>query len=183
LTSEVIQLSEPAHRVLELAREEAERCGHRYLGPEHVLLGVLTEGHSAAARVLQAYGVDLGLPGGECLAGARWAAQNILQRYQNAQLQVYVVWVKRWALDTRDEIDGAGMIDPRVTHLWDAGNIIDQGFLDQFGVYLGGLDYDFFLLFDRDATWGPTPPRPVSSGATVIGDSDRLANSAATLLR
>jgi hypothetical protein len=94
-----------------------------------------------------------------------------------------VVWVKRWALDTRAEVDGAGMVDPRVTHLWDAGNVIGQGFLDRFGVDFGGLDYDFFLLFDRDATWDATPPRPVSSGATVIGDRDRLAASAAAVLR
>ena len=33
------RFAEPAHRVLDLAREEAERCGHRYLGPEHVLRG------------------------------------------------------------------------------------------------------------------------------------------------
>jgi hypothetical protein len=94
-----------------------------------------------------------------------------------------VVWVRRWALDTRAEIDGAGMVDPRVTHLWDAGNVIDQGFLDRLGVNFGGLDYDFYLLFDRDATWEQRPPRPVSSGATVISDSDRLADSAASLLR
>jgi hypothetical protein len=94
-----------------------------------------------------------------------------------------VVWVKRWALDTREEVDGAGMVDPRVTHLWDAGNVVGQGFLDRFGVTFEGLDYDFFLLFDRDATWGDSAPRPVSSGATVIGDSDRLADSAASLLR
>jgi hypothetical protein len=94
-----------------------------------------------------------------------------------------VVWVKRYALDTRQEVDGAGMLDPRVTHLWDAGNVVGQGFLDRFGVDFGGLDYDFFLLFDRDATWGDTAPRPASSGATVISDSDRLADSAASLLR
>jgi hypothetical protein len=94
-----------------------------------------------------------------------------------------VIWVKRWATDTRAEIDGAGMIDPRVTHLWDAGNVINQEFLDRFGVNFGGLDYDFFLLFNRDATWDPTAPRPLSSGATVIDDSDQLAQSAATLLR
>jgi hypothetical protein len=94
-----------------------------------------------------------------------------------------VVWVKRWALDTRSEIDGAGMVDPRVTHLWDAGTVIDQELLDRFGVDFGGLDYDFFLLFDRDATWQQRPPRPISAGATVIGDSDRLALSAASLLR
>jgi hypothetical protein len=94
-----------------------------------------------------------------------------------------VIWVKRWALDTREEVDGAGLVDPRVTHLWDAANVINQDFLDRFGVDFGGLDYDFFLLFDRDATWGATPPRPVSSGATVIDDSDRLADGAAALLR
>jgi hypothetical protein len=69
-----------------------------------------------------------------------------------------------------------------VTHLWDAGNVIDQGFLDRFGVDFGGLDYDFFLLFDRNATWNRRAPQPVSSGATVIGDSGRLADGAAALL-
>jgi hypothetical protein len=93
-----------------------------------------------------------------------------------------VIWVKRWALDTRSEIDGAGMIDPRVSHFWDAGGVVGQGFLERFGVDFGGLDYDFFLLFDRDATWDQRPPRPVSSGATVIGDSERLADGAASLL-
>jgi hypothetical protein len=61
-----------------------------------------------------------------------------MERYQDARLRVYVVWVKRWALDTRAEIDGAGMVDPRVTHLWDAGNVINQEFLDRFGVNFGG---------------------------------------------
>jgi hypothetical protein len=94
-----------------------------------------------------------------------------------------VIWVQRWATDTRAEIDGAGMVDPRVTHLWDTGNLVDQGFLERFGVDFGGLDYDLFLLFDRNATWDQRPPRPVSSGATVLGDSDQLAASAAALLR
>jgi hypothetical protein len=52
------------------------------------------------------------------------------------------------------------MVDPRVTHLWDAGNVIGAGLLERFGADFGGLDYDFFLLFDRGATWGRTPPRP-----------------------
>jgi hypothetical protein len=95
---------------------------------------------------------------------------------------VYVVWVRRWATDARGEIDGGGMVDRRVTHLWDAGGVVGQGFLDRMGVDLGGLDYDFFLLFDRDATWGPDPPRPVSSGGTVVRESDRLAHDLAPLL-
>jgi len=75
------------------------------------------------------------------------------------------------------------MVDPRVTHLWDTANLVDQGFLDRFGVDFGGLDYDCFLLFDRNATWTQRPPQPVGSGTTVIGESDRLAASAASLLR
>ena len=93
-----------------------------------------------------------------------------------------MVWVKRWAFDSRAEIDGAEMIDPRVTHLRDAGNVVDQEFLDRFGIDMGGLDYDFFLLFDRDATWGPPPPQPLSAGGTVISNSDRLARDIAPLL-
>src|SRR5829696_627744 len=53
------RFTEQAQRVLDLAQEEADRCGHRYLGPEHVLLGLLAEGQSGAARVLRATGVDL----------------------------------------------------------------------------------------------------------------------------
>jgi len=46
-------------RILDLARDEAGRLGHRYVGPEHVVLGVLRDGASGAARVLRARGVDL----------------------------------------------------------------------------------------------------------------------------
>jgi hypothetical protein len=55
----VVQRSAHARRVLRLAREEADRVGHRYVGPEHLLLGVLRDGSSGAARVLQAHSVDL----------------------------------------------------------------------------------------------------------------------------
>ena len=41
----------------------------------------------------------------------------------------------------------------------------------------------FPVILSSDATWEQRPPRPVSSGATVIGESDRLAERAASLLR
>ena len=46
------RFTEPAHQVLDLAREEAEQAGHRFLGPEHLLLGLLAEGHNRAAQLL-----------------------------------------------------------------------------------------------------------------------------------
>jgi ATP-dependent Clp protease ATP-binding subunit ClpA len=41
------------------ARMEARRLGHHYLGPEHLLVGLLLEGDNLAARVLVAHGLDL----------------------------------------------------------------------------------------------------------------------------
>jgi hypothetical protein len=55
----VAQRNDHARLVLDLAREEADLLGHRYLGPEHLVLGVLRDGRSRAARVLEAHGVDL----------------------------------------------------------------------------------------------------------------------------
>jgi ATP-dependent Clp protease ATP-binding subunit ClpA len=55
----VVQRSEQARRVLDLARDEAALFGHRYLGPEHILLGIVRDGGSGAARVLRAQGMDL----------------------------------------------------------------------------------------------------------------------------
>ena len=53
------QRSQQADWILDLSREEAEGFGHRYLGPEHLVLGVLRDGGSGASRVLEANGVNL----------------------------------------------------------------------------------------------------------------------------
>lgn len=48
-----------ARRILDLGRQEADGLGQRYLGPEHVVLGMLRDGASAAARALGAHGLEL----------------------------------------------------------------------------------------------------------------------------
>jgi ATP-dependent Clp protease ATP-binding subunit ClpA len=55
----VVQRSQHARRVLDLAKKEAALLGHHYLGPEHLVLGLLRDGDSGASRVLRAHGVDL----------------------------------------------------------------------------------------------------------------------------
>jgi hypothetical protein len=55
----VVQRSQHADRVLDLGRLEADLLGHRYLGPEHLVLGVLRDGGSGASQVLEAAGVNL----------------------------------------------------------------------------------------------------------------------------
>jgi hypothetical protein len=80
-----------------------------------------------------------------------------------------VVWVKRWALDTRDEIDGAGMVDPRVTHLWDAANLIGEGFLERFGVDFGGLDYGLLSAVRPRRHLDPAPTPTGWGGRAGVG--------------
>jgi ATP-dependent Clp protease ATP-binding subunit ClpC len=45
-------------RVLELARREAKRLGHGYVGTEHLLLGLVRAGEGVAAQVLAGLGAD-----------------------------------------------------------------------------------------------------------------------------
>lgn len=50
-----------AKKVLELSLREALRLKHDYIGPEHMLLGVIREGEGVASQVLVSLGADLRL--------------------------------------------------------------------------------------------------------------------------
>ena len=51
--------TERVRKVLAMAREEAARLHHEYVGTEHILLGLIREGEGVAAAVLQSLSVDL----------------------------------------------------------------------------------------------------------------------------
>jgi len=53
------RFNDRAKRVLALAQDEAIRFNHNYIGPEHLLLGLVREGEGVAARVLDQLGVEL----------------------------------------------------------------------------------------------------------------------------
>ena len=52
-------LTPRAKRIIELAIMDAARLGHSYVGTEHLLMGILRETDSVAARILTAAGADL----------------------------------------------------------------------------------------------------------------------------
>jgi Clp amino terminal domain, pathogenicity island component len=81
-TSVDLPLSNESKRVLAYAAEEAERLGHKHIGTEHLLLGLLREKKSPGALLLSEAGVDIenarkrvgegvakGILGGEGLRG------------------------------------------------------------------------------------------------------------------
>jgi ATP-dependent Clp protease ATP-binding subunit ClpC len=53
------RFTERARKVIILAKEEARRFNHDYIGTEHILLGLIREGEGVAAAVLEKLGVSL----------------------------------------------------------------------------------------------------------------------------
>ncbi len=53
------RFTERARRVIVLARQEAERLNHDYIGVEHLLLGLIKMGEGLAVDILRGLGIDL----------------------------------------------------------------------------------------------------------------------------
>ncbi len=58
-TSVEVPLTTDSKKILNLAAEEADRLGHRHVGTEHLLLGMLRVEGSLAAQILHARGLKL----------------------------------------------------------------------------------------------------------------------------
>ncbi len=86
-TSGKLELVPRAKHALELAVEEARRMRHRYIGTEHLLIGLLLEDEGVAAGILAGLGVDLAtareqvttLLGGEGRQGVRAAVERAVR--------------------------------------------------------------------------------------------------------
>jgi ATP-dependent Clp protease ATP-binding subunit ClpC len=59
VTAPVLRFSDRGQRVLAQAPEEARRLRHNYVGTEHLLLSIVYDGQSAAARALESLGISL----------------------------------------------------------------------------------------------------------------------------
>ena len=53
------RFTDRARRAVVLAQEEARRLDHNYIGTEHILLGLISEGQGVAGRALESLGIGL----------------------------------------------------------------------------------------------------------------------------
>lgn len=105
--------------------------------------------------------------------------EQILEQNPDADLRVYAIWTERLFLDSRALWDGAGLDDPRVVHLWDDDDLAGPWFAEH-QPDLGGVDWDFYLLYDADAAWDDAP---VDTGFSVRGEGERLVDAVTPLIR
>ncbi len=54
-----LQLTGRAKNALKLAAEESENMGHKYVGTEHLLIGIIREWEGVASKILMKFGIDL----------------------------------------------------------------------------------------------------------------------------
>ncbi len=81
------RFTERARKVIVLAKEEARRFNHDYIGTEHLLLGLIREGEGVAAAVLQKMGVSL--------EGIRLEVEKLVQPGPSTQMQGDVPFTPR----------------------------------------------------------------------------------------
>lgn len=91
---------------------------------------------------------------------------RILQRYADADLRVYVVWLPVMPLDARFDVADL-VVDRRAAHFWDNEQRVSEALGDAYGSP-GRLVWDAFFVFGPDATWELGPPDPVATGSPVV---------------
>jgi hypothetical protein len=108
---------------------------------------------------------------------------TILERHPGSRLRVYAIWTDRLPFDSRRRWDAAELVDRRVMHLWDGGDLAGRWLVGHARDFHGG-DWDAYALFGPDARWTTTTTlaAPLSSGSTVIGSSAELAAAIGPLL-
>ena len=150
-----VYTTDAARTVTAQAQMEARRLGHHYLGPEHLLLGMLVHGDNLAARVLRANGLDLAT----VRAGIdRLIAQGVLpgppsQAELGRQQELQARWLDAQELTPEERARVKQLIDQGVLprpHLGDAAPLAGLG-IDLEKV-AGRLEKSF----GREAYWQAT---------------------------
>lgn len=95
--------------------------------------------------------------------GTRVVHRYILNRIDESNLRVFMVWLPISPGDDRAAAEGSAshITDPRVTHLLGADLVLTEVFKEPVGLE-EGMAWDLFLLYDKGALWGETPPVPSS---------------------
>ncbi len=76
-------------------------------------------------------------------------------------MKVYSVWVPILPSDAKLTVGRAtkNLNEPRVAHYWDGDSVLVQGYAPVLGI--DGDAWDIYLLYDKDAEWKDTPPKPI----------------------
>ena len=90
-----------------------------------------------------------------CIKSAELFRTEILEKYKDADLKAYVVWLPMLPADARERWDPAIIHDKRATHFWNQQRSIGTWFAEKVQTCepLGPVAWDVVYLFDATAKW------------------------------
>ena len=112
--------------------------------------------------------------------GASWVRNNILEKYPDAPISVYVVWVPQMGA-ARDNIDPDLFADERVKTYWDPNELAGLAIANDVDAF-EWIPWDVYTLYGPDARWNDGPPAPEDWGAPVVAETDELAQRVEALV-
>ena len=86
----------------------------------------------------------------------------MLKRLSDKNVAVYAVWVPVLPSDGKFAVGRATkyLPDTRVSHFWDSDGVLVRDFAPVLGLEPDDKAWDVYLLYDKSAEWGDTPPKP-----------------------
>lgn len=100
---------------------------------------------------------------------------DILRKYPESPVRVYVIWFDMLPGDSRQLVDTRVLNDSRATNYYDPNRIVGSWFADRGGEQK--IVWDTYFLYGPDATWTDEPQPLLSSGSSVIGSNGDLASA------
>jgi hypothetical protein len=95
---------------------------------------------------------------------------NVLNKYPEADLRVYVAWLPMLPTDERFRVADL-MVDDRVRHFWDGNRLLGSYFAKLTGAGAGAVAWDVFFLYPPGASWGD---QPQAAGGPVVEEAANL---------
>lgn len=100
-----------------------------------------------------------------CLRGVSSLQKQWLDEQRGSDIAVFVVWSDQLGAQPRYVADAARLMpDSRARQYWDGQEVIGRAYqtlaMDGRTFTLDAPAWDVWMLFDRDAAWRSTPPKP-----------------------
>jgi len=100
---------------------------------------------------------------------------NILEKYPDAPISVYAVWVPQLGA-SRGDVDVGLFDDERVRSYWDPQELAGLAIADDVEAF-EFTPWDAYTLYGPDARWEDGPPEPIDWAMPVVSETDRLSQS------
>jgi deoxycytidylate deaminase len=189
------RFTDRARKVMVLANQEAQRLNHEYLGPEHILLGLIKEGSGVAATVLKNHNVDLLKARIEVEKLIRIGPKMVTMRrlLQTPRAKKVIEYANIFLQQAQEQVLGAHVIVIQVAGLFDAeifrklnlkSDEIRQGVIEF--LYIGKTDidhsvesqwerptWDEYFMLEATTALSRSPDPSTKHGAVIVNHRKR----------